>query len=197
DEITRSVVASTQTQVVLSEGTLAERSERPDFRTWDLAKRGWKKIYELTRQSIEGGREIAGELTRIDPSFAQGHQLLAAAAYHLALMGFCSNPREMLEAALQSVQRAIHLDDADEFSHWILGGILGQGLGYHDKAIAAYQRAFELNPNFSLAFGSLGTVLALAGRVDESIRNSETCIRLNPRDPSIFFRFSGLALAYF
>jgi adenylate cyclase len=40
-------------------------------------------------------------------------------------------------------------------------------------------------------------VLALAGRAEESIRNSETCIRLNPREPGNFFRFSGLALAYF
>ena len=197
DEITRSVVGSTQTQVVLSEGALAERSERPDFRTWDLAKRGWKKIYELTPESIAGARGIADELTRIDPSFAKGYQLLAAATYHLALMGISSNPREVLEAALQAVQRAIRLDDTDEYSHWMLGSILGQGLGYHDKSIAAYRRVFELNPNFSVAFGSLGTVLALAGRADESIRNSETCIRLNPRDPSIFFRFSGLALAYF
>ena len=197
DEITRSVVGSTQTQLVFSEGALAEQSQRPDFRTWDLAKRGWKKIYELTPESIAGAREIADEITRIDPSFAKGYQLLAAATYHLALMGISSNSREVLEAALQAVQKAVRLDDADEYSYWMLGGILGQGLGYHDKAIAAYRRALEINPNFSVAYGSLGTVLALAGRVDESIRNSETCIRLNPRDPSIFFRCSGLALAYF
>ena len=197
DEITRSVVGSTQCQVVFSEGALAERSERPDFRTWDLAKRGWKEIYGLTLESLAAAREIAGELTRIDPSFAKGHQLLAAATYHLALMGFSSKPREMLEAALQSIQKAIRLDDADEYSHWILGGILGQGLGHHDKAIVAYRRALELNPNFLVAYGSLGTVLALAGRAEESIRNSQTCIRLNPREPGNFFRFSGLALAYF
>jgi adenylate cyclase len=197
DEITRSVVGSTQCQVVYSEGVLAERNERPDFRTWDLAKRGWKEVYGLTSESIAAAREIASEVTRIDPSFAKGHQLLAAATYHLALMGFASNPRELLEAALLSVQKAIRLDDADEYSHWMLGGILGQGLGYHDKAIAAYRRALELNPNFLIALGSLGTVLALAGRVEESIRNSETCIRLNPREPGNFFRFSGIALAYF
>jgi adenylate cyclase len=197
DEITRSVVGSTQSQLIFSEGALAEQSQRPDFRTWDLSKRGWKKIYELTPESIAGAREIASELTGIDPSFAKGHQLLAAATYHLVHMGLSGNPREMLEAALRSVQKAIQLDDVDEYSHWILGGILGQGLGYHDKAIAAYRRALELNPNFSVAYGSLGSVLALAGRAEESIRNSEACIRLNPREISTFFRFSGLALAYF
>jgi len=38
-------------------------------------------------------------------------------------------------------------------------------------------------------------VLGLVGRVDEAIANQEIAIRSNPRDPSIFFRFSGLALA--
>ena len=197
DEITRSVVGSTQTQVVLREGTLAEQIARPDFHTWDLAKRGWKQIYELTLTSLQGALEIGRELVRIDPLFAKGHQLLAAAAGQLAYMGFSDQPAKMLHEAIRSVQEAIRLDDTDEYSHWLLGSILGQGLGQHDKAFSAYRRALELNPNFSLAFGSLGTVLALAGQSDESIRNSQICITSNPRDPSIFFRFSGIALAYF
>jgi adenylate cyclase len=197
DEITRSVVGSTQTQVVLSEGAFAERSTKPDFRSWDLAKRGWKKIYELTRDSLEAARDIARELTEIDPSFAKGQQLLAAAEYHLALMGFSDDQDASLSKALRGIKEAIRLDGGDEYSHWLLGAIAGNGLGQHDRAVTAFRQALELNPNFSLAIGSLGFALALAGKVDESIRNSEFCIRLNPRDPSVFFRFSSLALAYF
>jgi tetratricopeptide (TPR) repeat protein len=52
----------------------------------------------------------------------------------------------------------------------MLGGIMGRGFGYHDKAIAAYRRSLELNLNFLIALGNLGTVLALAGRAEESIR---------------------------
>jgi adenylate cyclase len=84
-----------------------------------------------------------------------------------------------------------------EYSPWLLGGILGQCLGQYDKAIAAYRRTLVLNPNFSLAYGSFGSVLALTGRLEDSISNSELCIRLNPTKPGIFFRFSALALAYF
>lgn len=49
--------------------------------------------------------------------------------------------------------------------------------------------------NCSLAYGSLGTVYGLVGRTDEAIANQQIAIRSNPRDPSIFFRFSGLSLA--
>jgi tetratricopeptide (TPR) repeat protein len=39
--------------------------------------------------------------------------------------------------------------------------------------------------------------LSLVGRVDEAIANQEIAIRSNPRDPSIFFRFTGISLAHF
>jgi adenylate cyclase len=40
-------------------------------------------------------------------------------------------------------------------------------------------------------------MLAYAGRADESIEKTQYAIRLNPRDPSIFFRYSALSIAYF
>ena len=64
-------------------------------------------------------------------------------------------------------------------------------------AIAELKRAIELNPNCSLAYGALGDFQGESGDPEESIKNSEIAIRSNPRDPSIFFRFQGLAIAHF
>jgi adenylate cyclase len=66
-----------------------------------------------------------------------------------------------------------------------------------DEADAALRRAIEINPNFSLGYGTRGTVLAYAGRAKESIAQSEYALRLNPKDPSIFFRYSALSIAHF
>ena len=76
-------------------------------------------------------------------------------------------------------------------------GVSSWGLAMHDESISALERAVELNPNCSLAYGSLGTALTLVGRVEEGITNQEIAIRSNPRDPSIFFRFTGISLAHF
>ncbi|WP_299154915.1 tetratricopeptide repeat protein [uncultured Tateyamaria sp.] len=67
----------------------------------------------------------------------------------------------------------------------------------YDESLASLERAVALNPNCSLAYGSLGTLLGILGRSDEAIANQEIAIRSNPLDPSIFFRFSGLALAHY
>src|SRR5829696_9110569 len=74
---------------------------------------------------------------------------------------------------------------------WCLGPCSGSWM------IALLRQALDINPNFFLAYGSLGTTLAFAGQADESIENTMICIRLNPRDPSIFFRYSSLSLAHF
>ena len=58
----------------------------------------------------------------------------------------------------------------------------------HDQAIASLKRALQINPNCSLAFGTMGTVYAWSGQAEESIKNNEIALRINPRDPSIFFR---------
>lgn len=71
------------------------------------------------------------------------------------------------------------------------------GAREYNESIASLERTVELNPNCSVAYGGLGTALCLVGRPDEAIINQEIAIRSNPRDPSIFFRFSGIALAHY
>jgi len=112
-------------------------------------------------------------------------------------MGFAADRDQMRHEALHQVRDAIRLDDRDEYSQWTYGNILAMLFGRYDEAVSAYREALEINPNFSLAYGSLGTALSLSGDADESIRNVEISIRLNPRDPSLFFRYSALAMAHF
>ena len=100
------------------------------------------------------------------------------------------------DEALAAANRALEIEPNDELSQWVFGLIIGILYDETARACSALRQAIELNPNFSLGYGSLGTIFALAGRLDESITNNMTAIRLNPKDPSLFFRYSGLAMAY-
>ncbi|BCH32939.1 adenylate cyclase [Mesorhizobium sp. L-8-10] len=197
DEVTRSVVASTQTQVILNEGFKAERSPSMGFNTWALNKQAWREIYQLTRESLQTARSIGKSIIEQDPDSPKGYQVVATADHHLVWMGFSSDRDEMRDEALRAIQEAIRLDDRDEYTQWSYGNILGVLFGRYGEATMAFGEALSINPNFSLAFGSLGTVQSQLGDPEESIRNIQTAIRLNPRDPSIFFRYSGLAMANF
>jgi len=197
DEITAGLVASMQTQLVLNEGLAAERQNRPDLPVWDLAKRGLKEIYQLTRPSLERALAIGREIGGLDPVSAKGHQLVALGSYHLILMGFTDSAETLQDEAFRAAREAVRYDTRDEYSQWALGMVLGSLLGRYDEAVSAFREALRMNPNFSLAFASLGSISGYACHPDEAIANTEIAIRLNPRDPSLFFRYSTLSLAHF
>ncbi|MFB9148911.1 tetratricopeptide repeat protein [Roseovarius ramblicola] len=197
DEITRNVVASILTRLHLT--TIAEpveRAARPDLTVWDLTMRGWHLLYDFTPDSFATARWLLDRALDRDPESAEATMVLSLIHHHDALMGFAADYRKTMTRAHGLARRATELDGTNEYAHWAYG-ISAWGLHRHDASIAALERAVELNPNCSLAHGSLGTALALVGRSDEAIARQQIAMRSNPRDPSIFFRFTGLALAHY
>ncbi|MDG2340960.1 MAG: hypothetical protein P8L32_07180 [Paracoccaceae bacterium] len=122
--------------------------------------------------------------------------ILSLVNHHIAIMGFAPDVQPAMDTAYVLARRATQLDDRNEYAHWALG-ISCWGLLKYEESLAALERSVALNPNCSVAYGSLGTLLGILGRSDDAIINQEIAIRSNPLDPSIFFRFSGLALAHY
>ncbi|MFA8443140.1 LuxR C-terminal-related transcriptional regulator [Yoonia sp.] len=197
DEITRNVVASIQTTVHLS--TIqepVERASRPDLTVWELTMRSWHLLYDFTPESYAYAKTLLERALALDPTSAEANMILSLINHHIAIMGFVPDIQPAMETAYVLARRATQLDDRNEYAHWALG-ISCWGLLKYDESLAALERAVALNPNCSLAYGSLGTLLGILGRSDDAITNQEIAIRSNPLDPSIFFRFSGLALAHY
>jgi TolB-like protein/DNA-binding CsgD family transcriptional regulator len=195
DEITRNVVASIQTTVHLS--TIqepVERASHPDLTVWELTMRSWHLLYDFDPESYAYSKTLLERALAIDPQSAEANMVLSLINHHIAIMGFGPDTKATMEPAYALGRRATKLDDRNEYAHWALG-ISCWGLCKYDESLAALERAVALNPNCSLAYGSLGTLLGILGRPEEAIANQEIAIRSNPLDPSIFFRFSGLALA--
>ncbi|MDA9465580.1 adenylate/guanylate cyclase domain-containing protein [Bradyrhizobium sp. CCBAU 53415] len=197
DQITKSVVATLQAELLWLEGSLVDRTNAPSLAMWSATKRIWKKLYGLTRESLIEGLELSRELANEHPNSAEGHKLVSILASHCTYMGYASEPKAMKAEAERSIYMALDRADNDEHIFWGLGLVLGFLQDRFDEADAAFRRAIEINPNFSLGYGGRGHMLAYAGRARESIAQSEYAIRLNPKDPSIFFRYSALAIAYF
>ena len=193
DELTRAVVASVQTQVEIFEGEIISR-DRLDV--WSLTKRAWRRILDLELPALEEAMQLGEEAMRLDRRSARAHAVVSVALHHLGLMGGGPDAHQKVTRARDLARAAIELDERDEFAHWAYGNAR-QWLREGDHGISAYERALELNPNYSLAYGLLGSALCSLGRTEESILASLVAIRSNPRDPSNFFRYSSLAWAHF
>lgn len=203
DEITRSIVGSTQSHIFVAEGERARRASSDDLSVWRLTKLGFAECYDLTKASLEKALERGRSVLKLAPCAVEGHQLVACAAHHLVYMGFATDARALAMEALMAARDAVRIDGRHEFSHFVLGMALGTGWRFETdvypraKIEAAFRQALHINPNLSLAYGTLATVAASSGDFPAAIANAEMAIRLNPRDPGIVFRWSTLARAYF
>jgi len=196
DQITQNVVAAVQTKIQIYVGENTKRLERPDIVTWDLLARGWKLFYKLTKESLAEAETLFRKAVASAPTSCDAHYLHAGVLSHQVQMGYVVDNEARLSEAYNLAKKAVDLDEHNEYAHWILG-FIQLWRRKHDMAIAEIERMVELNPNCSLAYGTLGTILSYSGKPDESIKNNEIAIRSNPKDPSIFFRFSGIAMAHF
>jgi tetratricopeptide (TPR) repeat protein len=61
-------------------------------------------------------------------------------------------------------------------------GNVYRDLGRHDDALAAYQRAIELDPKLTYPHNGLGAVYADLGRHDDALASYNRAIELDPKD---------------
>lgn len=200
DEITRNVVASLHTQIQLAEGSASGRGGKPENEEsvpmWVQLNRAWSQVYKMKPDSLDEAAEVAGRCLVHAPNSSRASQILAAALFHRAWMGFSSMPSYDFRDSLLAAENAVLFDPQNEYAHWILG-LCCMAEGDHDRAISALERAIAINPNCSLAFGSLATVQNYTGEPERALENNRLAIRSNPRDPSIFFRYTGLSLSHY
>jgi adenylate cyclase len=196
DEITRSVAATTQTQLKLAEGQAAESRPSTDFKARDLVARAWAKLVDQTLESMAEASNHVEEALRIDPSLPLGHMMRANIFVHRIFLGGLPADAANSARALELARTALRLAPRDEWSHWVMAHAYGTA-GRLEDAVAEFELGLEINPNCSPILGELGMYLALLGRPREALEASRLALRLNPRDPAIFWRHLAIAMANF
>ena len=73
------------------------------------------------------------------------------------------------------------LADLKVQNHYNLGLAYYQS-GQIEKAIAAYQKAIQLEPNFADAYGGLGIIYWRSGNLDDAIRHCQKAIKIAPEN---------------
>jgi adenylate cyclase len=196
DDLAQCIVASVQVQLIVSEGRTPSRRDQGADVPADLLARSREQLYLGTAESLREVVATAERVLRSDSANGLACRLLSAGLWHLVYKGYAPWTGETGSRIVEFAERAVLSEDADEYAHWALA--LAQLYhGHHERAAAALRHALDLNPNFSLAYGTLGTVHAWAGDPERSIENNQLALRLNPGDPLNTHRYFGLALAHY
>ncbi len=148
-------------------------------------------------QNAAGARkavEYFEQAIRLDPNFARAYSGMARAFIESGNLGG-GLPRVEYEKAKQAVTKALELDNnlAEGYA------VSGQMKLFYEWDYAAAEkdllRAIELEPNSDLAHKQYAFYLAVRGRFDEAIAESETAQEINPGALSIQSEY-GMILYY-
>lgn len=194
NDIMKSIVASVQTQLILNEGRKSTANDPRTEEDSQLLARAWQRFLGLTEESLAECGSLTRRVLQLNHRRGMAHRILAITLYHQAYMGFIPYSKAVIDQLYLHAKAAIEGDDVDEYCHWAMccAHLLK---GEHQLAIVSLQRGLKINPTCSLLHGSMGTVLAWSGEPDHSIESNELALRMNPQDPTNFFRHFGLALA--
>jgi TolB-like protein/Tfp pilus assembly protein PilF len=181
DEITEAIVAAIEPEIYAAENfrTLRKPPERLD--AWDLLMRALSHYWRVTRQDNADAQALLERAIAIDPNYGQALGLLATSHMFSLHMGW-ADKAVVAPIAERAALAALRADSEDPWAHHALGCTHLFARRF-DDALAEFEQALRLNPNFSLAQGYYGLALAYCGRWAEADETAQRALRLSPRDP--------------
>jgi adenylate cyclase len=201
DDVTQNIVGTLVAHVSRTELDRVMRKPAGSFAAYEFFLQGrslLSKIYGPDRgQTLATARALFEKCLELDPSYAPAMQGLAAADV-LIWLEPTNHPqtareyanKEILDRALDRAQRAVELDRTLPEAY----GTLGWALHWHyrrDESLAAFERAYELNPNLADCRYSL--ILTHRGRPEEGIAVMKRIMRLDPFHAPVCFTWLGNA----
>lgn len=190
DQIATAVVAALEIELAPDEQKQLASRSTASIAAYDAYLRGLEAHGGRSESQNLIARRHFNEAVALDSEFAAAYAGLALTYSREAIDGWTSSPSKSLERAAQYAERAAGMDSLLPQVHFVTGQIrLFQGR--HAEAVAAAERAIEVNPNYADAFALLAWTLNYAGRPEKAILALNMATRLNPRPPASYLEILG------
>ena len=195
DEITEAVVTAIEPQLYAAENFRASRKPPESLDAWDLLMRAQSHYWRITRQDNVVAQALLEKAVAIDPNYGRALGLLATSHSFGVHMGW-EEYAAAAPIAERAARAALLADAEDPWAHMGLGSVHLYARNF-DDALAEFEAALRLNPNFSLAQGYYGLALSYCGRWQEGAMAAARALRLSPRDPLLATYYGIAAYAQF
>lgn len=182
DEIAREI--SAETQNALGEHKRVTPINQPSLspqalEAYDLYLKGQYFWNKRTVEGFQRAIDYFQQATAKDPNNARAYAGLADS--YALLGGYSMTPQtESMPKARAAALRALEIDESLPEAHTALALVVQNYDWDWQKAGNEYRRAIELNPNYATAHQWYAEHLALQGRFDEALSESERARQLDP-----------------
>lgn len=179
-DIAKTIAETLQAKLTGSEKTAMSKKPTANPEAYELYLKGrffWNK---RTGADLRKAIDFFNQAIAKDPNYALAYSGLADSYLLLSPYGAAA-PKDSIPQAKAAVKRALELDDTLAEAHASSARILSGFDFDSQRAIAEFERALQLNPNYATShhWFAAGPLLAL-GRFDESITEGKRSIELDP-----------------
>ncbi|MBR1233842.1 winged helix-turn-helix domain-containing tetratricopeptide repeat protein [Bradyrhizobium sp. AUGA SZCCT0182] len=195
DEITDAIVAAIEPQIYAAENFRSRRKPPNSVDAWDLVMRALSHHWRVTRTDSAAAQTLLEQAIAIDPNYGQALALIATNHMFGVHLGW-ADITTVAPIAERAALAAIAADSEDAWAHTALASVYFSTRRL-DHALAEFELALQLNPNFSLAQGYYALALSYSGRWQDSYAAAQRAIRQSPRDPSSAIYYGVAAYAQF
>ena len=193
DEITDAIVMAIEPQIYAAENFRSRRKPPSSVDAWDLVMRALAHHWRVTRADCAAAQALLEQAIAIDPHYGHAQALLAINHLFGVHLGW-ADIATAVPIARRAALAAVDADAEDAWAHTALGSVYFSTRRL-DHALAEFELALQLNPNFSLVQGYYALALSHSGRWQDSYAAAQRAIRQSPRDPStaIYYGVAGYA----
>jgi tetratricopeptide (TPR) repeat protein len=202
DDITQSVTAAIEPQLMAAEGLRTQKRSPEDLSAWQLVMRGLTHLGRMNKNESMAAIELLRSAVRQYPDYGPAHSLLAFVLLVSQHVGWTTGGTDyqfsddLKREAATLARRACQLDYDDPWAHFALGNYCFTERRT-EEAVHEYLKAIDLNPNFAIAYGSLGRALVFDGQSEDAVNYFQKALRMSPHDPLIAIFYSGMGTAHY
>ena len=191
DEIVHTIVGTLVARLRQSEDQRVLRNRPDNLEAYDAYLRGRAAFAIWTKDTNLQAQDFFRQAIRLDPAFAIAHGYLSYTLVQSWLGGWETSPG-IVDQACALAQKAVELGPSEFDNYWSLAAAYLTNRDF-DKAISAYGRAAELNPNSPNFLVDKAEALVYLGRVEEAVADIRRAMQLNPMYPDWYLWTLGIA----
>jgi len=192
DEISAAIVVALKERLGLQIEVAPRVIAAANTEAHDAYLRGRYLLAQRTQASIEGAVREFEKAIKIDPDYARAHAELVIATLFLNRGAYGDTPiSEAISRAVPHARQAIALDPVLAEAH-AAAGMLLYLQGDPEEALAHYEQAIRISPNYAIVYNWMAIVLFKElGYYTESFAALETAVRLDPLSITTHYNYAA------
>jgi TolB-like protein len=190
DDVTATTASRLAVHIDMAERRRLMSQNHPNIHAYGMILRGQDLSFRFRPESNWHARRLYEQARNLDPRYARSYAALSRTFNVEWRYAWTNDPEAALNEALKLASLAVLHDDLDA------RGYSEMGLAHlykkeHDPAIAAYERALQLNPNDADLLAEMGDCLVYVRQAERSVKLLERAMRLNPYYPDAYLWYLG------